>query len=122
MVNGQWSYMQGVSEKRGNKKMRPKIYFFTFFFEYLVDFKNILLLSIFFIFGLIFLFPIFSETACIYLAARCYLYDIVSQGPVELNISQEAGVVAGGEAGLHDPLSVSQDVELRQSHVRGHLN
>ena len=49
------------------------------------------------------------------------LDDIVAQGPVELHVCQQPGVVAGGEAGLHYPLSVSQDVELRQSHVRGHL-
>ena len=50
-----------------------------------------------------------------------YLNDVVAEGAVELDVRQEARVVAGGEAGLHDPLSVSEDVELRQSHVRGHL-
>ena len=51
-----------------------------------------------------------------------YLDDVVSQGTVELNIRQETRVVAGGEAGLHDPLPVAEDVELWQCYVRGHLD
>ena len=50
------------------------------------------------------------------------LDDVVSEGPVELNIRQEPGVVAGGEARLHDPLPVAEDVKLRQCDVRGHLD
>ena len=53
---------------------------------------------------------------------KCYLDDVVAQGPVELNISQETGVVARGETGLHYPLSVAENVKLWQCNVRGHLD
>ena len=52
----------------------------------------------------------------------CYLDDVVPQGTVELNIRQETGIVARGETGLHDPLSVAEDVKLWQCYVRGHLD
>ena len=50
-----------------------------------------------------------------------YLNHIVPESSVELDVGQEPGVVARAEACLDYPLPVAQDVELRQSHVRGHL-
>ena len=51
-----------------------------------------------------------------------HLNHVVSEGSVKLDIGQKPGVVAGAEAGLDDALSVAEDVELRQRHVRGHLH
>ena len=50
-----------------------------------------------------------------------YLNHIVPESSVELDVGQEPGVVARAEACLDYPLPVAQDVELRQSHVWGHL-
>ena len=51
-----------------------------------------------------------------------HLDDVVTKGSVELDVGEEPGVVAGAEAGLDNPLPVAEDVELRQRHVRGHLD
>ena len=50
------------------------------------------------------------------------LYEVVAHVPGEDHISQQPGVVAGGQTDLYQPLSVSQHLELRQGDLLGHLD
>ena len=50
------------------------------------------------------------------------LNHVVAHGPDELNVREKPRVVAGAEADLNEPLPVSEDKELRERHVRGHLH
>ena len=65
--------------------------------------------------------PEIKETT-IQLVIILHLDDVVPEGSVELDVGQEPGVVPGAEAGLDYALPMAKDVELRQRHIRRHLN
>ena len=47
-----------------------------------------------------------------------HLDEVVAHVPGEDNVCQQSGVVTRAEADLYQPLSVAEDVELREHHVR----
>ena len=51
-----------------------------------------------------------------------YLNEIVTHGASEDHVSQESGVVARAQTDLHQSLSVTQDIELRQHDIGAHLD
>ena len=47
-----------------------------------------------------------------------HLDEVVAHVPGEDNVCQQSRVVTRAEADLYQPLSVAEDVELREHHVR----
>ena len=65
--------------------------------------------------------PPVSEMYCKCMAGGD-LYEVVAHVPGEHHVRQQPGVVARGEADLYQPLPVAEHLELRQSHLLGHLD